>query len=164
MDRSASPPALSPATRPAPAPRPPGRAVESDAGIAALLATIHRVAVLGIKPAFTGQPAYYVPAYAQQAGLEVIPVPVYYPEMTSVLGQPVYRRLADVPGPIDLVDVFRRSEDVPPHVDDIIAASPRAVWMQLGIRNDDAAARLLAAGIDVVQDRCLLVELQRLGR
>jgi predicted CoA-binding protein len=165
MDRSAPPPALSRAPRPTPgAPRPPGRAVESDAGIAALLATIHRVAVLGIKPAFTGQPAYYVPAYAQRAGLEVIPVPVYYPEMTSVLGQPVYRRLADVPGPIDLVDVFRRSEDVPPHIDDIIAASPRAVWMQLGIRNDDAAARLLAAGIDVVQDRCLLVELQRLGR
>ena len=94
----------------------------------------------------------------------MIPVPVYYPEMTSVLGQRVYRRLADVPGPIDLVDIFRRSEDVPPHVDDIIAASPRAVWMQLGIRNDAAAARLLAAGIDVVQDRCLLVELQRLGR
>jgi predicted CoA-binding protein len=138
--------------------------VETDAGIAALLATVHRVAVLGIKPASTGQPAYYVPEYAQRAGLEVIPVPVYYPDMTSVLGQPVYRRLADIPGPVDLVNVFRRSEDVPPHVDDIIAASPRAVWMQSGIRNDDAAARLLAAGIDVVQDRCLLVELQRLGR
>jgi predicted CoA-binding protein len=138
--------------------------VETDAGIAALLATVHRVAVLGIKPASTGQPAYYVPEYAQRVGLEVIPVPVHYPDMTSVLGQPVYRRLADIPGPVDLVNVFRRSEDVPPHVDDIIAASPRAVWMQSGIRNDDAAARLLAAGIDVVQDRCLLVELQRLGR
>jgi predicted CoA-binding protein len=156
MDRSA--------TQSAAAPRPPGRAVESDAGIAALLATVHRVAVLGIKPASTGQPAYYVPEYVQRAGLEVIPVPVYYPDMTSVLGRPVYRRLADIPGRVDLVNVFRRSEDVPLHVDDIIAASPRAVWMQSGIRNDDAAARLLAAGIDVVQDRCLLVELQRLGR
>jgi predicted CoA-binding protein len=144
--------------------RAPGRIVESDAGIAALLEGVHRVAVLGIKPLWTGEPAYYVPAYAQRAGLEVIPVPVYYPEMTSVLGQPVYRRLADIPGPIDLVDVFRRSEDIPPHVDDILAASPRVVWMQSGIRNDAAAARLLAAGIDVVQDRCLLEELQRLGR
>lgn len=144
--------------------RSPGRIVESDAGIAALLEGVHRVAVLGIKPSWSGQPAYYVPEYAQRAGLEVIPVPVYYPEMTSVLGQPVYRRLADIPGPIDLVNVFRRSEDVPPHVDDMLAASPRAVWMQSGIRNDDAAARLLAAGIDVVQDHCLLQELQRLGR
>src|ERR1700733_12808333 len=101
MDRSASPPALLAATRPVPgAPRPPGRAVESDAGTAALLAPVPRVAVPGIKPAFSGQPAYYVPAYAQRAGLEVIPVPVYYPEMTTVLGQPVYRRLADIPGPI----------------------------------------------------------------
>ncbi len=156
MDRSA-PQQASPA-------RSPGRIVESDAGIAALLEGVHRVAVLGIKPSWSGQPAYYVPEYAQRAGLEVIPVPVYYPEMTSVLGQPVYRRLADIPGPIDLVNVFRRSEDVPPHVDDMLAASPRAVWMQSGIRNDDAATRLLAAGIDVVQDRCLLQELQRLGR
>ena len=144
--------------------RQPGRIVESGAGIAALLEGVHRVAVLGIKPSWTGQPAYYVPEYAQRAGLEVIPVPVYYPEMTSVLGQPVYRQLADIPGPIDMVSVFRRSEDVPPHVDDMLAASPRVVWMQSGIRNDDAAARLLAAGIDVVQDRCLLEELQRLGR
>jgi uncharacterized protein len=156
MDRSAPPHAGSA--------RAPGRIVESDAGIAALLDGVHRVAVLGIKPSWTGQPAYYVPAYAQRAGLEIIPVPVYYPEMTSVLGQPVYRRLADIPGPIDLVNVFRRSEHVPPHVDDMLAASPRAVWMQSGIRHDDAAARLLAAGIDVVQDRCLLEELQRLGR
>jgi predicted CoA-binding protein len=155
MDRSALQPAVA---------RSPGRMVDSDADIEALLAGVHRVAVLGIKPSWSGQPAYYVPEYAQRAGLEVIPVPVYYPEMTSVLGQPVYRRLADIPGPIDLVDVFRRSEHVPAHVDDMIAASPRAVWMQSGIRNDAAAARLIAAGIDVVQDHCLLQELQRLGR
>ncbi|MFI5248834.1 MAG: CoA-binding protein [Gemmatimonadales bacterium] len=156
MDRSAP--------HPAGQARSPGRIVDSDAGIAALLEGVHRVAVLGIKPSWSGQPAYYVPEYAQRAGLEVIPVPVYYPEMTSVLGRPVYRRLADIPGPIDLVNVFRRSEDVPPHVDDMLAASPRAVWMQSGIRSDAAATRLLAAGIDVVQDRCLLQELQRLGR
>ena len=83
--------------------------------------------------------------------------------MTEILGQPVYRRLADVPGDVDMVNVFRRPEHVLPHVDDIIAKAPRAVWMQLGIRNDEAAERLARAGIDVVQDRCLKVELMRMG-
>jgi uncharacterized protein len=68
-----------------------------------------------------------------------------------------------VPGDIDIVNVFRRPEHVPPHVDDIIAKRPRAVWMQLGIRNDEAAEQLARAGIDVVQDRCLKVELMRMG-
>jgi predicted CoA-binding protein len=90
-------------------------------------------------------------------------VPVYYPDVTTILGQPVYRRLIDVPGDIDIVNVFRRPEHVPPHVDDIIAKRPRAVWMQLGIRNDEAAERLARAGIEVVQDRCLKVELMRMG-
>jgi predicted CoA-binding protein len=80
-----------------------------------------------------------------------------------MLGQPVYRRLIDVPGEIDIVNVFRRPEHIPPHVDDIIAKRPRAVWLQLGIRNDEAAERLARAGIDVVQDRCLKVELMRMG-
>jgi uncharacterized protein len=139
-----------------------GRLLESDADVAALLATSRRVAVLGIKPAWTNKPAYYVPAYAQRAGYEIIPVPVYYPDETEILGRRVYRRLTDVPGPIDIVNVFRRSHDVPPHVDDIIALQPRAVWMQLGIRHDASAARLTAAGIDVVQDRCLLIDLERM--
>ena len=83
--------------------------------------------------------------------------------MTEILGEPVYRRLVDVPGDIDIVNIFRRPEHVPPHVDDIIAKRPNAVWMQLGIRNDDAAEWLARAGIDVVQDRCLKVELMRMG-
>ncbi len=98
-----------------------------------------------------------------EAGFEVIPVPVYYPEVTEILGQRVYRRLVDVPGDVDIVNVFRRPEHVPPHVDDILAKRPRAVWMQLGIRNDDAAERLARGGIEVVQDRCLKVELMRMG-
>jgi predicted CoA-binding protein len=142
---------------------PRGRLIETPAEIDALLGESRRVAVLGIKTAETGQPAYYVPEYAQRAGFEIIPVPVYFPEVTEILGMPVYRRIADIPGPIDIVNVFRRSRDVPPHVDDILAKRPRAVWMQLGIRNDDAAERLTAAGIDVVQDRCLLVEIERAG-
>lgn len=136
-----------------------GHVIEADREITALLDSARRIAVLGIKPTSI-KPAYYVPEYAQRAGYEIIPVPVYYPDVTSILGQPIYRRLVDVPGPIDIVNVFRRSEDVPPHVDDMIAARPRAVWMQLGIRNDAAAALLTAAGIDVVMDRCLLVEIE----
>jgi len=69
-----------------------------------------------------------------------------------------------VPGPVDIVDVFRRPKDIDQHVDDMIEKKPATVWFQLGIRNDAAAERLARAGIDVVQDRCLLVELQRIGR
>ena len=129
----------------------------------ALLRRIKRVAVLGIKTAESGQPAYYVPEYAQRAGLEIVPVPVYYPEVTEILGAQVYRRVADIPGDVDLVNVFRRSADVPAHVDDIIAKKPLAVWLQSGIRNDAAAERLARAGIDVVQDRCLMVEQRGAG-
>ena len=138
--------------------------IEDGAGIRRLLEQSHRIAVLGIKTADTGAPAYYVPEYAQQAGYEVVPVPVYYPDVTEILGERVYRKVADVPGEVDIVNVFRRPHDIPPHVDDIIAKRPKAVWFQLGIRNDAAAERLAKAGIDVVQDRCLLVELRRIGR
>jgi predicted CoA-binding protein len=91
-----------------------------------------------------------------------VPVPVYYPDVDRILGQPVYRTVAAIPGDIDIVDVFRRPEHVPPHVADIIAKRPRAVWLQSGIRNDAAAHEWLAAGISVVQDRCMLAEHERL--
>jgi predicted CoA-binding protein len=140
------------------------RLIESTDEMRALLRESRRIAVLGIKPETrASQPAHFVAAYAQEAGYEVIPVPVYYPEVTEILGSPVYRRLTDVPGNIDIVNVFRRPEHVLPHVDDIIAKGARAVWMQLGIRNEEAAERLARAGIDVVQDRCLKVELMRMG-
>lgn len=138
------------------------RELEDDDDIAALVKSLKRVAVLGIKTeAQRGQAAFYVPEYLQGVGVEVVPVPVYYPEVTQILGQPVFRKVVDVPGAVDLVNVFRRSQDIPPHVDDIIAKRPKAVWFQLGIRNDEAAKKLLAAGIDVVQDKCLLVEHRR---
>ncbi len=136
--------------------------ITSDADILDLCRGLSRVAVLGIKPeTHAGQPAHYVPRYLQRAGVEVSPVPVYYPEVTEILGQPVYRRVADVPGPIDLVDIFRRPGDIPPHLEDLIAAAPKAVWFQLGIRNDEAAEQLARAGIRVVQDRCLMVDHRR---
>jgi len=128
-----------------------------------LLESTHRIAVLGIKPN-PDAPAYYVPEYAQRAGYEIVPVPVYYKDLTEMHGQKVYRKLTDIPGNVDMVNVFRRPVDIPQHVDDIIAKKPKSVWFQLGIRNDEAAEKLARAGIDVVQDHCLLVELRRIGR
>ena len=138
--------------------------IDDDAGIRALLERTRRVAVLGIKTPESGQPAYYVAEYAKSAGYEIVPVPVYYPEVTEILGEKVYRTLASIPGEIDMVDVFRRARDIDAHVDDILAKRPAAVWFQLGIRNDAVAERLAREGIDVVQDRCLLVELGAIGR
>ena len=127
--------------------------------IGRLLREVKRIAVLGIKTeAQSHQPAFYVPEYLQRAGYEVIPVPVYFPDVTTILGQHVHRAVADIPGGVDMVNVFRRSVDVPPHVDDSLAAKPRLVWMQSGIRNEQAAQRLAEAGIKVIQDRCAMVE------
>ena len=138
--------------------------LDDDARIRELLEGTKRIAVLGIKTQESGAPAYYVPEYAQRAGYEVVPVPIYYPECTEILGEKIYRKVNDIPGEIDMVDVFRRPKDIPAHVDDIIAKNPKSVWFQLGIRNDEAAEKFARAGIDVVQDRCLMVELRRIGK
>ena len=137
--------------------------LETPAQIKELLEKTHRIAVLGIKPD-PEQPAFYVPEHAQQAGYEIVPVPVYYKDLTEMHGEKVYRKLTEIPGDIDMVNVFRRPVDIPPHVDDIIAKKLKSVWFQLGIRNDQAAEKLARAGIDVVQDHCLLVELRRIGK
>lgn len=138
--------------------------LESADEISALLARVRTVAVLGIKTADSGAPGHFVPAYAKRAGLRVIPVPVFYPELTELLGEPVHRSLVGIGERVDLVDVFRRPKDLPAHVDDILAAKPGAVWFQSGIRDDGIAERLARAGIDVVQDKCLMTELQERGR
>ena len=96
-------------------------------------------------------------------GYDVVPVPTYYPDVTEILGEPVDREVAAVPGHVDMVDVFRRPTDIPPHVDDIIAKGPDVVWFQLGIRNDEAAERLARAGIEVVQNRCTMADHRRFG-
>jgi len=141
------------------------RELHSPRDIDALLASVERVAVLGIKTsAQAGQPAFYVPAALRDDGLQIVPVPVYYPEVAQILGQPVYRRVADIPGRVDVVCVFRRPQDLAAHLDDLLAASPRAVWLQSGIRAQPFAQALIAAGIDVVQDRCLMVEYARFLR
>ena len=133
--------------------------IDSPSDIRDLILKTQRIAVLGIKTeAQADQPAFYVPKYLVTAGCDVIPVPVYFPEVIEILGKRVYRRLTEIPGNIDLVDVFRRSQDIDGHVEEILAKMPTAVWFQSGIRNDTVAETLAKAGIKVVQDRCLMVE------
>ncbi len=129
----------------------------SDAEIRDLLQNTTTIAVVGIKIE-PHQPAFYVPQYMKNAGFKIVPVPVYYPEATEILGEKVYRALVDIPGEIDLVNIFRRSSDVPKHTNDILAKNPKAVWMQSGIYNDEVAETLTKAGIKVVQSLCLMVE------
>ncbi len=135
------------------------------ADIAELISQTRRIAVLGIKTeAQQSQPAFYVPSYLARAGFEIVPVPVYYPEVEQILGQQVYRRLVDIPGEVDLINVFRQAKDIPAHVDDILEVRPKAVWFQSGIRHNEVAEQLALAGIKVVQDRCLMVDVSGLPR
>jgi predicted CoA-binding protein len=137
----------------------------TDTGrIRELLSATKTIAVLGIKTeAQANQPAFYVPSYLDRVGFQIIPVPVYYPKVMQILGKDVYRKLTDIPVEVDLVNVFRRSEDVPAHLEDILAKRPKAVWMQSGISNEAVAETLAKADIRVVQDRCLMVDHRYLG-
>ncbi len=137
--------------------------LESDAEIRELLENTKTIAVVGIKME-SYQPAFYVPQYMKTVGFEIVPVPVYYPEATEILGEKVYRNLVDIPQEIDLVNVFRRPNDVAKHAGDILAKKPKAVWLQSGIRNDEVAETLAKAGIKIVQDACLMVEHRTLMR
>ncbi|MFN7699680.1 MAG: CoA-binding protein [Deltaproteobacteria bacterium] len=133
--------------------------ITDDDTIRGIAGRARRVAVLGIKTEKQAlQPAFYVPEYLARAGVEVVPVPVYFPEVTEILGRPVFRHLASIDGPLDIVDVFRRPEDLQAHEADLLTKRPAVVWLQSGIRHGPFAARLSAAGIDVVEDRCLMVE------
>ena len=136
----------------------------TDDQIRELLQDTKTIAVLGIKPeSRANQPAFYVPKYMADVGYDIIPVPVYYPDVTEILGKAVYRDLGQIPGEIDLLNVFRRAEDISKHTLEILSKRPKAVWFQLGIRNDEVAERLAEAGIKVVQDLCLMVEHRALG-
>lgn len=134
--------------------------LERNSEIRRVVLESRRIAVLGIKLPDSYQPAYYVPQYMQHAGYEIVPVPVYYPDAREILGVPVARRLSEIEGAIDIVNVFRRPSDLPKHLEDIVAARPRVVWLQSGIRNSGFAESLAREGIDVVQDRCIMVEHQ----
>src|SRR5262249_33169414 len=103
--------------------------VDDTDGIRRIIDATKRIAVLGMK-IDPDEPAYFVPEYARDTGMTIVPVPVYFPDVTEIMGEPVYRRIADIPGDVDMVNVFRPSHDVPPHVDDILAKHPKSVWMQ----------------------------------
>jgi predicted CoA-binding protein len=138
--------------------------IHDSTQIRELLSQTKTIAVLGIKTeAQADQPAFYVPKYMQHAGFKIIPVPVYYPNVSEILGEGVYRHVNDIPEDIDMVNVFRRPQDIPPHVDDLLAKQPKSVWMQLGISHSAVAEQLAKAGIKVVQDRCLMVDHRRLA-
>ncbi len=126
-----------------------------------ILRTSHRIAVVGLSPKPT-RPSHGVASYLQRAGYTIIPV---RPTATTILGEPVQTNLraAVATGPIDIVNVFRRSEFVPALLEDLLLVRPRLVWMQMGIRDQPTAERLEAEGIAVVMDRCLAVDHQYLG-
>ncbi len=133
--------------------------ITTNEGIKQILNDTKTIAVLGIKPeSRAGQAAYYVPKYMQDAGHKIVPVPVYYPEVTEIMGEKVKRNMAEIAEEVDMLNVFRRSEDISAHVEDILKLKPKSVWIQLGIRNDKAAETLAKAGIKIVQDACLMVE------
>jgi predicted CoA-binding protein len=118
-----------------------------------ILSTTRTIAVVGLsdKP---DRPSHAVASYLQKQGYRIIPV---NPNLTEVLGEKAYPSVRDIPGPVEVVDIFRRAEEVPPIVEDAIAKGARVVWMQLGIVNESAAARAEAAGLQVVMDTCMEV-------
>lgn len=132
----------------------------TDDELRALLSATRTVAVVGMKAA-ESEDAYRVPRYLQERGMRILPV---NPKLSRVLGERAYASLREIEELVDLVDLFRAPDHIPAHVDEILAMAPlpRAVWMQLGIVHGAAAARLRAAGIQVVQDRCIMVDHRRL--
>jgi len=133
----------------------------SDEEVGKLLEQAKRIAVVGLSPK-PERDSHRVALYLQQQGYAIIPI---YPREDEILGEKVYRRVQDIPEPVDLVDVFRRAEDLPEVVDDAVAAQAGALWFQLDCVNEAAAAKATAAGAIVVMDRCLMVEHSRiLGR
>ena len=134
--------------------------VQTDEHLKSLLASARTVVVVGIKDR-ENEDAFRIPQYLQKAGYRIVPV---NPKLATVLGEPCRACLAQVHGAVDIVNLFRASEHVPAHVDEILAMDPRprAVWMQLGIHHGPSAQRLRDAGIEVVQDRCIMVDHRRL--
>lgn len=140
-----------------------GHELTNDAEVRAVLESARVVAVLGAHHE-PSRPAFYVPDYLLAQGYRILPVNPMLAGKT-LWNETVRKTLDEIREPVDIVDVFRRSDFVISHVDEILAMRPlpRVVWMQLGIRSDEAAQRLIAAGIDVVQDRCTLADHRRFG-
>jgi predicted CoA-binding protein len=129
-----------------------------EAAIRTLLEKARRIVVVGLSPK-PHRDSHRIARYLQDQGYEVVPV---YPREEEILGQKVYRRVQDVPGPVDLVDVFRRSEELPAVFDDVLVSDAAAVWTQLGCVDEDGARRAREAGRTVVMNRCVMVDHSRL--
>ncbi len=129
-----------------------------DDTIRKLLERVRRIAVIGLSPR-PHRASHRVASYLQEAGYDIVPV---YPREEQILGQKVFRNVRDVPAPIDLVNVFRRSEFLPGVFDDVIASGAGAAWTQLQCIDQDGARRAERAGLTVVMNRCLMVEHGRL--
>ena len=137
-------------------------ALKDDRSLRDMLAQARTIAVVGIKDSET-EDAYRVPLYLQEHGYRILPI---NPKLDRVLGETAAPSLSELSEAVDVVNLFRASEHIPAHVDEILAMSPppRVVWMQLGIHHTPSAARLRSAGIHVVQDRCIMVDHRRLVR
>ena len=123
-----------------------------------ILKESHTIAVVGLSADWF-RPSYFAAKYLQQHGYRVIPVNPRYPE---ILGERCYASLREIPLEVDIVDCFRRSEDIPPIAGDAVAIGAKVLWMQIGVINEAAAARARAAGLEVVMDRCVKIEHARL--
>ena len=132
--------------------------VDDIAGLRRILARSRTLAVVGLSAQWY-RPSYFAAKYMQDHGYRIIPV---NPRYAEVLGQKCYPDLRAIPEPVDLVDCFRRSEDIPPIADDAIAIGARVLWMQLGIVSEEAARRAVDAGLDVVMNRCVKIEHARI--
>jgi predicted CoA-binding protein len=132
--------------------------ITADADIKAMLASSKTIAVLGVSPK-PDRDSYKVAAYLKDRGYTMVPV---RPAQAEILGEKAYPSLDDVPGPVDIVDVFRSSDQVLPHAREALRLKPKTFWMQEGVENPEAAALLTAAGIDVVMNRCIKREHARL--
>jgi predicted CoA-binding protein len=123
-----------------------------------ILKETRTIAVVGLSADWY-RPSYFAAKYMQEHGYRVIPV---NPKYESILGEKCYKSLRDIPEPVDLVDVFRKTQDVGPIADDAIAIRAKVLWQQLGVKNEAAAAKARAAGLDAVMDRCVKIEHGRL--
>ena len=130
----------------------------NDKDLEKILKTSRAIAVVGLSPQ-PDRDSYEVAHYLQQAGYRIIPV---NPKADSILGEKAYPDLRSIPEKIDVVDIFRRPEHVPPIVDEAIEIGAKTIWMQLGVVNEEAARKASEAGLDVVMDKCMLREHRRL--
>ena len=130
----------------------------SEEEIFAILKKYKTVSVIGMSKN-PEKDSYMIPSYLMKKGYKVIPV---NPTADEILGEKSYKRLSEVPGDVDIVDVFRPSEDIPNYVQDVLAKKPKVFWEQLGIHNEAAEEKIAASGIKIVYDRCMQIELRKM--